>query len=71
MDVGVSDEELASGRKVAESRPVYQVMSVAEIDEKVKQLEKAMLDHAQNLEFEQAAQVRDEIAQLRSQQLAS
>jgi len=71
MDVGVSNEELASGRKVAESRPVYQVMSVTEIDEKVKQLEKAMLDHAQNLEFEQAAQVRDEIAQLRSQQLAS
>ena len=71
MDVGVTEQELATGRKAAEPSQTYQVMSVAEIDEKVKQLEKTMLDHAQNLEFEQAAQLRDEIAKLRNQQLAS
>ena len=46
-------------------------MTTSEIDEKVKQLENTMLTHAQNLEFEQAAAVRDEIAQLRLLQLST
>ncbi|WP_420794456.1 excinuclease ABC subunit UvrB [Thalassomonas haliotis] len=58
-------------RLVAEQKAGYKVLSTHEIDEKVKQLENAMYQHAQNLEFEQAAAVRDEIAKLREQQLAS
>jgi excinuclease ABC subunit B len=33
----------------------------------IKKLEKAMLDHARNLEFEEAARARDQLAQLRQQ----
>jgi excinuclease ABC subunit B len=36
----------------------------------VQQLEKQMIDHAQNLEFEQAAAIRDKISSLRNQQLS-
>ena len=72
MDVGTTPEEtmIAQKNRVAAPKQNYQVMSVEEIDTKVQQLEKQMLDHAQNLEFEQAASIRDKIAQLRTQQLS-
>jgi len=35
----------------------------------VKRLEKLMLEHARQLEFEQAARVRDQLARLREQVL--
>ena len=34
---------------------------------RLRQLEKQMLDHARNLEFEKAARVRDQLALLREQ----
>lgn len=73
MDIGTTPEEgiIAKRKQAAEPNAVYQVMSVQEIDDKVKQLEKEMLDHAQNLEFEQAASVRDQIKKLRQQQLSA
>ncbi|MBV7434220.1 excinuclease ABC subunit UvrB [Cardiobacteriaceae bacterium TAE3-ERU3] len=40
------------------------MLTPAEADKRIKQLEKDMLQHAQNLEFEQAAALRDEIRQL-------
>jgi excinuclease ABC subunit B len=71
MDVGTElslvDSQL--NQRVAEDSASYQVLSFEQIDEKVKQLEKTMFDHAQNLEFEQAAAVRDQIKQLRDIQL--
>jgi excinuclease ABC subunit B len=70
MDVGTYSTDEALANKAAEPNAEYAVLSVDEIDIKVKQLEKTMLDHAQNLEFEQAAAVRDQIAKLRLQQLA-
>jgi len=70
MDVGTYSTDEALKNKAAEPHAAYKVLSVDEIDDKVKQLEKSMLDHAQNLEFEQAAAVRDEIAKLRELQLA-
>ena len=70
MDVGTYSTDEALANKAAEPNAEYAVLSVDEIDVKVKQLEKTMLDHAQNLEFEQAAAVRDQIAKLRLQQLA-
>ncbi len=68
MDVGHVGEKV-SFDQAAESKPTYHIMSTSEIDEQVKLLEKQMLDHAQNLEFEQAAAIRDEIAKLRLVQL--
>lgn len=55
---------------VAEQAAEYKVLSVKDIDEKIQQLEREMLAHAQNLEFEQAASIRDEVAKLREQQLS-
>jgi excinuclease ABC subunit B len=42
-------------------------MSERDIGKRIKQLEKQMLDHAKNLEFEKAARTRDQLALLRSQ----
>lgn len=56
-------------RKVAEDKVDYGHLSPAEMANKIKQLEKEMFEHAKNLEFEKAAQMRDEIAQLRENTL--
>ncbi len=40
------------------------------LDQKIRDLEAQMYTHAQNLEFEQAAALRDEIHQLREQFIA-
>ena len=68
MEIGTSFGE-NNARKVAEEAGDYSTLSVKEIDVKVKQLETKMFDHAQNLEFEEAASLRDEIAKLRDLQL--
>lgn len=61
--------------KVAQATANYNadepLLSTKEIDDKIVQLEKDMLQCAQNLEFEQAASIRDNIARLRTQQLSS
>ncbi len=41
------------------------MMSEKQISREIKRLEKLMLDHAKNLEFEKAAQVRDQLAHLK------
>jgi excinuclease ABC subunit B len=42
-------------------------MSEKQISKEIKRLEKLMVDHAKNLEFEKAAQVRDQLAKLKRQ----
>ena len=42
-------------------------MSEKDLGKRIKQLEKQMLEHARNLEFEKAARVRDQLALLREQ----
>ena len=42
-------------------------MSEKDVAREIKRLEKAMLDHARNLEFEQAARVRDQLTRLKDQ----
>ncbi|WP_432379550.1 excinuclease ABC subunit UvrB [Duganella sp. P38] len=56
-------EELA----VAQETAKYESMSEKQISKEIKRLEKAMLDHAKNLEFEKAAQVRDQLHHLKQQ----
>ena len=50
-----------------------QVVDMGEKDlaKEIKRLEKGMLEHAKNLQFEQAAQVRDQLARLRQQVLGA
>ena len=42
-------------------------MSEKDVAREIKRLEKLMLEHARNLEFEQAARVRDQLTQLKDQ----
>ena len=44
-----------------------EAMSEKDLSKRIKALEKQMLDHAKNLEFEKAARVRDQLALLREQ----
>ena len=53
-------------RKVAEAAGKYNAHSSSEISKAIKKLEKDMYEHAKNLEFETAAEVRDTISQLRN-----
>jgi excinuclease ABC subunit B len=56
-------------KKVAEVSASYKVMTPKQLGKKLKQLEDAMYQYAKNLEFEQAARVRDEIKALQEQML--
>jgi excinuclease ABC subunit B len=47
---------------IAEESTPYAALSMEEASQKIKQLEQEMLVHAQNLEFEQAAKLRDKIS---------
>jgi excinuclease ABC subunit B len=51
--------------QVAEERKDYEAMSEKQISKEIKRLEKLMVDHAKNLEFEQAAKVRDQLQVLK------
>ncbi len=55
--------------KVAEEAIEYAAMSPADIQKRIKQLEQKMYQHAQDLEFEDAARVRDEIDRVRENML--
>ncbi len=46
-------------------------MSEKDLSKEIKRLEKLMLEHAKNLEFEQAARVRDQLARLKDQVLGA
>ena len=53
----------------ADKRGVYEVMSPEQLLKQAAKLEKKMLKHARDLEFEEAARLRDEIQSLRAQGL--
>ena len=54
---------------VAESTGEYDSLTPAQLSAAIKKLEAQMYKHAQNLEFEEAARMRDRIGQLREQAL--
>ena len=56
-------------RKVAETAAQYQHMRPAELGKTIAGMEKQMIQHAQMLEFEEAAEMRDQIKRLRDQVL--
>lgn len=59
------------GRKVAEAEADYAALTHPdEIAHEIAKLEKLMLEHARNLEFEQASAVRDRMAALRQRFIA-
>ena len=63
---GVYDhEEARSELKAAQARARYDIMDEKELTREVKQLEKSMMEAARNLEFERAAQLRDQLKALK------
>ena len=53
--------------EVAKETAKIESMSEKQIGKEIKRLEKLMVDHAKNLEFEKAAQVRDQLHVLKQQ----
>jgi excinuclease ABC subunit B len=65
---GVYSEKTAKDeRKAALEAAATELMSEKDLGKRIKALEKQMLEHARNLEFEKAARVRDQLAALREQ----
>ncbi len=66
---GVYEPEDEGGARlaVAQRRKHYDVLSEKDLSREIRRLEKEMLAHARNLEFEKAAAVRDELFRLRRQ----
>jgi excinuclease ABC subunit B len=63
---GVWDPQQARQElKAAEQQAGYDAMSEKALAKEIKRLEKQMLEHAKNLEFEKAAQLRDQLAALK------
>ncbi len=55
--------------KVAEEVAEYGALSPQALEKTVKQLERQMFKHAENLEFEEAARLRDEIRRIEERNL--
>jgi excinuclease ABC subunit B len=63
---GVYDADEAQALlRAAQDDARYEAMSEKQIAREIKQLEKKMLEHAKNLEFEQAAKARDQLTELK------
>ncbi|MEQ4530282.1 MAG: UvrB/UvrC motif-containing protein, partial [Mixta sp.] len=54
-----------TSRGAAEAEADYMALTPQALQKKIHQLESQMQQHAQNLEFEEAASVRDQLHQLR------
>jgi excinuclease ABC subunit B len=66
MIEGVYDaEDAAAELKAAQDEARYEAMSEKQIAREIRQLEKDMIGHARNLEFEKAAAMRDRLAELK------
>jgi excinuclease ABC subunit B len=65
---GVVDSQ-SDKSKLKDIASAAEVVALSEKDlgKRIKSLERQMLEHARNLEFEKAARVRDQLAQLREQ----
>jgi len=67
IDGVVSDKAAKDDLAAAKAAAEVEAMSEKDLGKRIKLLEKQMLDHARNLEFEKAARVRDQLALLREQ----
>jgi excinuclease ABC subunit B len=67
IDGVYSDKSGKDDLKKAHDAAEVEVLSEKDLGKRIKSLEKQMLEHARNLEFEKAARVRDQLALLREQ----
>ncbi|MWP48916.1 excinuclease ABC subunit UvrB [Gilliamella sp. Lep-s21] len=66
LEAGLSTKKSTAKVQAFEPGKPYQYVSVKEVQAKVKELEAMMYEAAQNLEFEKAGVLRDEIKKLRA-----
>ncbi|HAI96758.1 MAG: excinuclease ABC subunit B [Cycloclasticus sp.] len=64
---GSKRSQRSAMKKVAEEASKYQALTPTQMAKKITQLETKMYQHAKDLEFEEAAKVRDEVNNLRDQ----
>lgn len=70
MDDAKSDkEEKRRFAEVADEHAKYAALSPHQLAKRIQQIENAMYKHAQNLEFEEAAKLRDELEKVRKMAL--
>ena len=62
---GAAAKGKGKARRVAEPAADYRALSPQELAVRIKQLEQRMYQHARDLEFEEAARVRDELKRLK------
>ncbi len=62
---GVYSEKSGKDAQLAEHAASIDSMSEKELSREIKRLEKLMMDHAKNLEFESAARTRDQLSKVR------
>ncbi len=67
IDGVYSEKGAKDDLKVTNEALAIEALSEKDLGKRIKLLEKQMLDHARNLEFEKAARVRDQLALLREQ----
>jgi excinuclease ABC subunit B len=68
---GVYDpDEARETKKAAEEEARYDALSEKQLDQRIRKVEKEMLEAARNLEFERAASLRDELKHLRDRLMA-
>ncbi len=71
IDGVYNPQEAREELEVAQEQAKYEMMSEKQISREIKRLEKLMMDHAKNLEFEKAGQVRDQLAHVKQQLLGA
>ncbi len=67
IDGVYSPQEARLELQAAQETAKYESMSEKQVSKEIKRLEKLMIDHAKNLEFEKAAQVRDQLRVVKEQ----
>ena len=69
MDIGDSRPGRGNKRfdRVADAGAEYDQLSAKQLNAKLKKLENEMYQHARDLEFEDAARMRDQIAEIKEQ----
>jgi excinuclease ABC subunit B len=67
IDGVVSDKSAREEASAAKAAAEIESLNEKDLGKRIKALEKQMLEHARNLEFEKAARVRDQLALLREQ----
>jgi len=65
MIEGVYDNSVEHDRKAAEKLAAYGAMNEKDLLRELKRVEREMLESARNLEFERAAQLRDQLKSLK------